>query len=88
MDRASTLHLVKQEAEARIPHRDNPPVPLGSVTENDIDRCAKLLIDRNASDAAARAAWRATDLRALGFEDAADIWDRVKEAIVRLQAHA
>jgi hypothetical protein len=88
MDRSSTRHHFKQEAEARLPHRDDLPVPPGGVTENDIDRCAKLLINRNAGDAAARAAWRATDLRALGYEDAAVIWDRVKEAIVRLETAA
>jgi hypothetical protein len=58
------------------------------LTRDDIDRCAKLLLARYGAHAASRAGSHAVGLRALGSEDAAKIWFRVKAAIERLQASA
>jgi hypothetical protein len=56
------------------------------LTEADIDRCARYMIDHYGFAAARRAEARAAQLRALGEPDAAENWDRVKGAIERLQS--
>jgi hypothetical protein len=56
------------------------------LTEADIDRCARYMIDNYGAVAARRAELRAVELRALGEPGAAENWERVKTAIERLQA--
>jgi hypothetical protein len=56
------------------------------LTEVDIDRCARYMIDHYGAAAARRAQSRAADLRALGEPGAAESWEHVKTAIERLQA--
>jgi hypothetical protein len=56
------------------------------LTEADIDRCAKYMIDHYGAAAARRAGARAAALRVLGKPDAAENWERVKNAIERLQS--
>jgi len=55
------------------------------LTEADIDRCARYMIDHYGAAAARRAESRAAELRALGEPAAAENWVRVKAAIERLQ---
>jgi hypothetical protein len=56
------------------------------LTEADIDRCARYMIDHYGVAAGRRAEARAAQLRALGEPDAAENWERVKTAIERLQS--
>jgi hypothetical protein len=56
------------------------------LTEADIDRCARYMIDNYGSGAGLRAQLRAADLRDLGEPGAAENWKRVKAAIERIQA--
>jgi hypothetical protein len=56
------------------------------LTEADIDRCARYMIDHYGVGAARRAELRAIELRALGEPAAAENWERVKTAIERLQS--
>jgi hypothetical protein len=56
------------------------------LTDADIDRCARYMIDHYGTAAARRAESRAAELRALGEPGAAENWVRVKAAIERLQA--
>jgi hypothetical protein len=55
------------------------------LTDADIDRCARFMIDHYGTAAARRAEAQAADLRALGERGAAEIWDRVRVAVERLQ---
>jgi hypothetical protein len=55
------------------------------LTEADIDRCARYMIDNCGAGAALRAQLRAADLRDLGEPGAAENWVRVKAAIERIQ---
>jgi hypothetical protein len=55
------------------------------LTETDILRCARLMIERYGADAAPRATVRANELFTAEQPDAGDIWLRVKAAIERLR---
>jgi hypothetical protein len=56
------------------------------LTEADIDRCARYMVDNYGARAAWRAESRTAELRALGEPGAAENWERVKSAIERIQS--
>jgi hypothetical protein len=56
------------------------------LTEADFERCSALMIDLYGENAAVRAQLRASELRDLGEQEAAEIWVQVKATIERLQA--
>src|SRR5215475_467613 len=58
------------------------------ITEADIVRAAKLLIELRGSGAYSRAFSRVGDLRLTGDDEAAAIWRRIAKAVERLQAEA
>jgi hypothetical protein len=47
---------------------------------------AKLLIDTHGEDAKARATQRVVDMRMIGDEAGAQVWRRVVDAVIELQA--
>ena len=54
------------------------------ISDPDIFRAAKLLIDQHGADAAIRAAQRADELQDEGDVDGAVVWRRILEAIDEL----
>ena len=58
------------------------------ISEIDIWRTAKLMIDRHGDDAPIQAAMRADELMAAGDLDGRAIWFRIVRAIEELQAPA
>jgi len=55
------------------------------ISDPDIFRAAKLLIDQHGIDAPIRAAQRADELQDEGDVEVATVWRRILEAIVELQ---